>query len=222
MTSWLTLQYLATPARKNLSVPATSAQAERVFSWMEWLLKKEDFVCQNANLSNLSTYNYSWRTVLGFRLLLSLQCVFDNKLTPFISGNQFSRQLDSYFSLLNLSFVENNHISISTTFAKQSMINRLSNHINRNRSAPKISKVMSSSREGQGRATSEGQAGHDGRDRSCNSEWRRQRFATIQSRELLWALHECDVYVGNLGKLQSAFISCPRVLRKSVRSLKRT
>ena len=30
-----------------------------------------------------------------------------------------------------------------------------------------------------------GQAGHDGRDRSCNSEWRRQRFATIQSRELL-------------------------------------
>ena len=52
--------------------------------------------------------------------------------------------MDSYFSLLNLSFVENNHISISTTFAKQSMINRLSNHINRNRPAPKISEVMSS------------------------------------------------------------------------------
>ena len=40
-------------------------------------------------------------------------------------------------------FVENNHISIFTTFAKQSMINRLSNPINRNRSAAKISKVMS-------------------------------------------------------------------------------
>ena len=53
--------------------------------------------------------------------------------------------MDSYFSLLNLSFVENNHISIFTTFAKQSMINRLSNPINRNRSAAKISKVMSSS-----------------------------------------------------------------------------
>merc|ERR1712062_57186 len=51
---------------------------------------------------------------------------------------------DSYFSLLNLSFEENNHICIFTTFAKQSMINRLSNPINRNRSAAKISKVMSS------------------------------------------------------------------------------
>ena len=54
---------------------------------------------------------------------------------------------DSYFSLLNLSFVENCHISIFTTFAKQSMINRLSNSINRNRSAAKISKVMSSSHD---------------------------------------------------------------------------
>ena len=53
--------------------------------------------------------------------------------------------MDSYFSLLNLSFVENCHISIFTTFGKQSMINRLSNAINRNRSAAKISKVMSSS-----------------------------------------------------------------------------
>ena len=53
--------------------------------------------------------------------------------------------MDSYFSLLNLSFVENRHISIFTTFAKQSMINRLLNAINRNRSAAKISKVMSSS-----------------------------------------------------------------------------
>ena len=35
-------------------------------------------------------------------------------------------------------------MSIFTTFAKQSMINRLSNPINRNRSAAKISKVMSS------------------------------------------------------------------------------
>ena len=52
---------------------------------------------------------------------------------------------DSYFSLLNLSFVENCHISIFTTFAKQSMINRLSNPINRNRAAAKILKVMSSS-----------------------------------------------------------------------------
>ena len=40
--------------------------------------------------------------------------------------------------------VENYHISIFITFAKQSMINRLSNPINRNRSAAKISKVMSS------------------------------------------------------------------------------
>ena len=53
--------------------------------------------------------------------------------------------MDSYFLLLNLSFIENCHISVCTTFAKQSMINRLSNAINRNRSATKISKVMSSS-----------------------------------------------------------------------------
>ena len=50
----------------------------------------------------------------------------------------------SYFSLLNLSFVENYHLSTFTTFEKQSMINRLSNPTNRNRSAAKISKVMSS------------------------------------------------------------------------------
>ena len=36
-------------------------------------------------------------------------------------------------------------MSIFTTFAKQSMINRLSNPINRNRSAAKISKVMRTS-----------------------------------------------------------------------------
>lgn len=40
-------------------------------------------------------------------------------------------------------------MSIFTTFAKQSMINRLSNPINRNRSAAKISKVMSSISDGQ-------------------------------------------------------------------------
>ena len=79
--------------------------------------EKEGFVCQE----NLSTCNYSWIIVFSFRL-------------------------DSYFTLLNLSFVENNHICIFNTFAKQSMINRLSNPINRNRSAAKISKVMSSTR----------------------------------------------------------------------------
>ena len=111
-------------------------------SWMGWLLKKEGFVCQE----NLSTCNNSWRTLLSSRLLLSLQCVCDNKLTPFISENGFGcNVMDSYFSLLNLSFAENYHISIFTTFEKQSMINRLSNPINRNRSAAKISKVMSSS-----------------------------------------------------------------------------
>ena len=84
---------------------------------------------------------------MGLRLLLSLRCVFDNKLTPFISGNGFGcNVMDSYFSLLNLSFVENYHTSIFTTLGKQSMIIRLSNPINRNRSAAKISKFMSSSK----------------------------------------------------------------------------
>ena len=102
---------------------------------MGWLLKKEGFVCQE----NLSTCNNSWRTVLSFRLPLSLQCVFDNKLTHFISGNGFvCNVMDSYFSLLNLSFVENCHISIFTKFAKQSMINRLSNAINHNRLAARF------------------------------------------------------------------------------------
>ena len=40
----------------NLCVPATSTQAERVFSWMGWLLKKEGSVCHE----NLSTCNYPW------------------------------------------------------------------------------------------------------------------------------------------------------------------
>ena len=64
----------------------------------------------------------------------------------------------SFVVFLNLSFVENYYrsipsltmftkqsITILTALAKQSMINRLLNLINRNRSAPKISKVMSSS-----------------------------------------------------------------------------
>ena len=77
--------------------------------------EKEGFVYQE----NLWTCNYSWRAFL-------------------------SLTLDSYFTLLELSFVENYHMSNFTTFAKQSMINRLSNPFNRNRSAAKISKVMSS------------------------------------------------------------------------------
>ena len=97
VTSWLTLHYLATLARKI-------------------------------------------RSVLNFRLLLSSRCIFDNKLTPsfldFLSNG-----------ILFRTFVENYHISIFTTFAKQSMINRLSNPINRNRSAAKISKVMSSTEQ---------------------------------------------------------------------------
>ena len=64
----------------------------------------------------MSSCNYSGSTVFGFRLLLSLRCVFDNKLTPFISGNGFGcNVMDSYFSLLNISFVENYHISCVLT-----------------------------------------------------------------------------------------------------------
>ena len=130
-------ELLANASRKELLCSCYKST-----SWMGWLLYKEGFVCQE----NLSTCNNSWRTVLSLRLLLSLQCVCDNKLTPFISENGFGcNVMDSYFSLLNLSFAENYHISIFTTFEKQSMINRLSNPINRNRSAAKISKVMSSS-----------------------------------------------------------------------------
>ena len=71
--------------------------------------EKEGFVCQK----NITTCNYSWKAVFTFRLEL-------------------------YFTLLNLSFVENYHLSNFITFAKQSMINR-------NGWAAKISKVMSSS-----------------------------------------------------------------------------
>ena len=43
-----------TPARKNFCVPATSTQAERVFSWMGWLLKKWALsgrrICQHATI----------------------------------------------------------------------------------------------------------------------------------------------------------------------------
>ena len=86
---------------------------------------------------------------LSFRSPFPLRCVFYNKLTPFIFGNGFGcHVMDSYFSLLNLSFVENYHVSIFTMFEKQSMINRLSNPINRNRSAAKISKVTSSNKHG--------------------------------------------------------------------------
>ena len=56
--------------------------------------QKKGFVCQE----NLSTCNY--RKVLGFRLFLSLRCVFDNKLTPFIPGNGFACNIiNSYFLL---------------------------------------------------------------------------------------------------------------------------
>ena len=55
--------------------------------------------------------------------------------------------LSDGFVFLNLSFVENYQIRIFTMLVKQSMINRLSNPINRNRSAAKMSKVMSSSKQ---------------------------------------------------------------------------
>ena len=89
--------------------------------------EKEGFVCQE----NLSTCNFSWRTLFSFRL-------------------------DSYFPLLNLSFVLLLLLltlvhgfypfveSILTTFAKQSMINQLPNSINNNHLTAKISKVMRS------------------------------------------------------------------------------
>ena len=44
----------------------------------------------------------------------------------------------------NLLFIENYHLSIHMAFWKESMINRLSNLINRNRSAAKISQVLCS------------------------------------------------------------------------------
>ena len=46
---------LGNASKENLCVPAISTQAERVYSWMGWLLKKEGFVCQE----NLSTCNNS-------------------------------------------------------------------------------------------------------------------------------------------------------------------
>ena len=52
--------------------------------------------------------------------------------------------MDSYFSVSNLLFMENYHLSIHMAFWKESMINRLSNLINRNRSAAKISQVLCS------------------------------------------------------------------------------
>ena len=81
--------------------------------------------------------------------------------------------MDSYFSLLNLSFVENCHIIIFTTFAKQSMINRLSNAINRNRSAAKISKVMSSSKYPRGKSKLKNHF------TSNEYMWRRNKFASV-------------------------------------------
>ena len=53
--------------------------------------------------------------------------------------------MGSYFPVLNLLFMENCHFSIHMAFWKESMINRLSNLINRNRSAAKISQVLCSS-----------------------------------------------------------------------------
>ena len=44
--------------------------------------------------------------------------------------------------------MENYHLSIHMAFWKESMINRLSNLINRNRSVAKISQVLCSSEEG--------------------------------------------------------------------------
>ena len=79
-------------------------------------------LCLSRESVNLQLSLANWRTVFSFRF-------------------------DSYFTLLKLSFVKNYHLSTFITFAKQSMINRLSNPINRNRSAAKISKVMSSSRK---------------------------------------------------------------------------
>ena len=52
--------------------------------------------------------------------------------------------MDSYFSFLNSLFRENYHLSIHMASWKESMINRLSNLINCNHSAAKISQVLCS------------------------------------------------------------------------------
>ena len=116
---------LATLRRKNLCVPATSAQAEHVFS-CSWRKKALSFI-------RISCTPDSWD--------LSLSSVFNNKLTPFIFGNGFSK----YWSNIVRKYEENYHIILFTTFAKQSTINGLSNPINRNCSTAKVSKAMSSS-----------------------------------------------------------------------------
>ena len=55
--------------------------------------------------------------------------------------------MDSYFSVWNLLFMENYHLSIHMAFWKESMINRLSNLINRNRSEAKILQVLCSNED---------------------------------------------------------------------------
>ena len=54
-------------------------------------------------------------------------------------------EVDTYFSILILLFMENYDLSIHMAFCKESMINWLSNLINRNRLAAKISQVLCSS-----------------------------------------------------------------------------
>ena len=54
----------------NLCVPATSTQAERVYSWIGWLLKKKTLsvgrICQNATILERQSLALDWIHISHF------------------------------------------------------------------------------------------------------------------------------------------------------------
>ena len=81
VTSWPTPQYLATLARKNLCVPARAHNQSASLAGWDGCWKRR--FCLAGESVNMQLF---LKDSLSSRLLLSLRCVFDNKLTPFISG----------------------------------------------------------------------------------------------------------------------------------------
>ena len=131
--------------KKFLCVPATSTQAEQVFSWMGWLLNKRRLCLsgESVNSQTLLEGTLDWLifTLSTINWSISKMDLLKSEFTCFPLFNYYL----SLFIFLLLSFIIYGKLPFEYTYRKESMINRLSNLINRNRSAAKISQVLCSS-----------------------------------------------------------------------------
>ena len=100
--------------KKFLCVPATSTQAERVFSWMGWLLNKRRFCLsgESVNSQTLLEGTLDWLifTLSTINWSISKMDLLKSEYTCFRLFNYYLSLF--FFHYYHLSFMENYHLSI--------------------------------------------------------------------------------------------------------------